>query len=93
MGTAAPTIGSLNYTEITNNYDEIYETLMAGGVVWLHLNYNNSEDIWPDAAGSDGYARFMVTQWAMTYDGLCIICPDGSELYFPNGSYTPTQPK
>ena len=91
MATINYVIDDFNYTELTNNYDEIYETLMAGGVVWLHLNYNNV-DIQASLAGEDGYARFMVTEWAMTSNGLRIVCPDGSYLCFPNGSYTPAQP-
>lgn len=66
----------------------MYDTLVSGGVVWLHLNYNNVSNS-PSGTGEDGYLRFMVTEWYISYDGLVIVCPDGSELVFINGSHTP----
>lgn len=83
------TIDSFNYAELSNNYDAMYDTLVNGGVVWLHLNYNNASGE-PTDAGNDGYIRFMITEWRMTYDGLVVVCPDGSELTFTNGSHTPS---
>lgn len=80
-------IGDFDYEEINNNYDEIYDTLINGGTVWMHLDFYNTDAY--DYYGVDGYMHFMVTNWCMTNDGLCIICPDGSSIYFPNGSHTP----
>ena len=81
-------INDFNYPELFNNYDTIYDILISGGVVWLHLNYNNVDNP-PENTGADGYLRFMVTEWYMSGDGLVIVCPDGSELVFTNGSHTP----
>lgn len=85
-------IGNFNYPELSNNYDAMYDTLVGGDVVWLHLNYNNASSS-PDGTGADGYLRFMITEWYMSYSGLVVVCPDGSELTFTNGSHTPKQPK
>ena len=81
------TIDYFGYPELFNNYDAMYDILVSGGVVWLHLNYNNVDNP-PKNTGEDGYLRFMVTEWYMRYDGLVIVCPDGSELVFTNGSHT-----
>ena len=86
MATSSMPVGYFDYAELSNNYDEIYETLMSGGIVWMHLNYNNVSNF-PNFMGDDGYIRFMVTNWAIIYAGLAIFCPDGSYLVFPNGSY------
>ena len=83
-----PTINQFSYPELSNNYDAMYDTLVSGGVVWLHLNYNNASNS-PSGTGGDGYLRFTVTEWYISYDGLVIVCPDGSELVFINGSHTP----
>lgn len=85
-------IDNFNYPELSNNYDAMYDTLIGGGVVWLHLYYNDVSDA-PSIAGADGYIRFMITEWYMNYDGLVVVCPDGSELIFTNGSHTPTSDK
>lgn len=66
----------------------MYDTLVGGGVVWLHLNYKNVSGS-PSGTGKDGYLRFMITKWYMSYDGLVVVCPDGSKLTFTNGSHTP----
>ena len=89
MVTISNTIDSFNYTELSQNYDPIYDTLINGGVVWIHLNYNQVNADWPQIAGQDGYIRFMVTEWHMGYDGLVVVCPDGSKLIFTNGSHVP----
>lgn len=87
------TISSFNYPELSNNYDAMYDTLIGGGTVWLQLNYNNVSNP-PYNTGADGYLRFMITEWLMDYSGLVVLCPDGGELVFTNGSHTPpTQPK
>ena len=83
-----PTINQFSYPELSNNYDAMYDALVGGGVVWLHLNYKNVSGS-PGGTGKDGYLRFMITEWAMTYDGLKVLCPDGSILTFTNGSHTP----
>ena len=88
------TINSFNYAELSQNYDPIYDTLVNGGVVWMHLNYNQTDAMWPEMAGQDGYIRFMVTYWALTEDGLMVMAPDGCPLWFPNGSHhTASSPK
>ena len=84
------TIDYFSYPELFNNYDTIYDILISGGVVWLHLNYNNVYNSSPAGTGADGYLRFMITEWYMSNDGLVIVCPDGSELVFTNGSHTPS---
>lgn len=91
MATSSNRIGDSDYTELNDNYDSIYETLMAGGVVWITLNYRNGGYPTDDVirTGDDGYAHFMVTNWYMNYNGLNIVTPDGSRLTFTNGSYTP----
>lgn len=81
-------INDFNYPELSNNYDAMYDILVSGGIVWLHLNYNNVDNP-PKNTGEDSYLRFMVTEWYMSCDGLVIVCPDGSELVFTNGSHTP----
>lgn len=83
-----PPIEDFIYPELSNNYDTMYDTLISGGVVWIHLNYKNVYNS-PDGTGADGYLRFMITEWAMTYDGLVVRCPDGNYLVFTNGSHTP----
>lgn len=88
MVMAGNQINTFNYPELSNNYDAIYDTLVNGGVVWVHLNYNNVSGP-PLDTGKDGYLRFMITKWYMSYDGLVVICPDDSELIFTNGSHTP----
>lgn len=85
-------IDNFNYLELSNNYDAMYDTLVGGGVVWLHLNYNNASSS-PVGTGADSYLRFMITEWRMSDNGLVVVCPDGSELTFTNGSHTPTQPE
>lgn len=88
MATISKTIDSFNYTELSQNYDPIYDTLVNGGVVWMHLNYNQVDVDWPSMTGTDGYIRFMVTQWVIADGaGLVIFCPDDSVLIFPNGSH------
>lgn len=82
------TIDYFNYPELSNNYDTMYDALVGGGVVWLHLNYKNISSP-PGSTGADGYLRFMITEWRMSYDGLEVLCPDGSKLVFTNGSHTP----
>lgn len=96
MSSAGNTINSFNYVELSQNYDPIYDTLVNGGVVWMHLNYNQTDADWPEGTGEDGYLRFMVTQWFVyAGEGLVILGPDGnSGLVFPNGSHhTASQPK
>lgn len=80
-------IDDYNYQELSQNYDPIYDTLMEGGVVWMHLNYADKGWAGSDPVGEDEYLRFMVTQWWINYRGLNIKCPDGSVLRFPNGSH------
>lgn len=92
MVAAGSFIEDFDYIELVNNYDKIYETLISGGVVWIHLNYNQTDAIWPEMTGQDGYLRFMVTAWRIA-DGLYIVCPEGSLLRFPNGSYNPSAPE
>lgn len=88
------TINSFNYAELSQNYDPIYDTLVNGGVVWIHLNYNQIDASWPEMTGQDGYIRFMVNFWALTENGLMVMAPDGGPLWFPNGSHhTASQPK
>ena len=88
MEMANHTIGDYDYPELSSNYDAMYDALIGGGVVWLHLNYNHVSNS-PDRTGADGYLRFMITEWRMSYDGLEVLCPDGSKLVFTNGSHTP----
>lgn len=85
-------ISNFDYPELSNNYDTMYDTLINGGVVWLHLNYNNASSS-PYLTGRDGYLRFMITEWYMDFGGLVVLCPDGSELIFTNGSHTPIEPQ
>lgn len=91
MAGSRPLIGHFDYPELSNNYDAMYDTLVGGGVVWLHLNYNNASSS-PVGTRADGYLRFMITAWYMSYNGLVIVCPDGSKLTFTNGSHTPSAP-
>lgn len=94
MAGISNTINSFNYAELSQNYDPIYDTLVNGGVVWMHLNYNQTDASWPEMTGQDGYIRFMVTQWLVDYVGLVVFAPDGTVLIFPNGSHhTASQPK
>lgn len=88
MAVSRPLIGHFDYPELSNNYDAMYDTLVGGGIVWLHLNYNNAS-ISPSGTGADSYLRFMITEWFMSSDGLVVVCPDGSKLTFTNGSHTP----
>lgn len=88
MASAGNYIDSFNYAELSQNYDPIYDTLVNGGVVWIHLNYNQTDANWPYMTGTDGYIRFMVTQWLIEDGtGLVIFCPDDGALVFPNGSH------
>lgn len=83
-------IGDYDYPELSSNYDAMYDALVGGGAVWLHLNYKNvSNSSLPRGTGKDGYLRFMITEWYMNYSGLVVVCPDGSILTFTNGSHTP----
>ena len=75
-----------NYSELEQNYDPIYDTLVSGAPVWIKCNCNNISDSL-EHLGDDRYLHFMVTLWYMTCDGLVIVCPDGSRLCFPNGSH------
>lgn len=94
MAMAGNSIDSFNYAELFQNYDPIYDTLVNGGVVWIHLNYNNTDVDWPERTGEDGYLRFMVMQWAVAPGmGLVILSPDGVPLVFPNGSHHTSRPK
>ena len=88
MVMASYLIGDYDYPELSNNYDAMYDALISGGIVWLHLNYKNVSSS-PRDTGKDGYIRFMITEWRMSHDGLVVVCPDGSELTFTNGSHTP----
>ena len=92
MAMANNTIGDYYYPELSNNYDAMYDALVGGGAVWLHLNYNNVSNS-PSRIGADGYLRFMITTWRMSHDGLEVLCPDGSILTFTNGSHTPKEPQ
>ena len=51
MASAGNTINSFNYVELSQNYDPIYDTLVNGGVVWIHLNYNQTDVMWPEMTG------------------------------------------
>lgn len=88
MVTVSHSIDDYDYPELFSNYDAMYDALVSGGIVWLHLNYKNVSNS-PDRTGADGYLRFMITEWRMSYDGLEVLCPDGSILTFTNGSHTP----
>lgn len=93
MATISNNINSFNYVELSQNYDPIYDTLVNGGVVWIHLNYNQTDANWPEMAGQDGYIRFMVTMWLIDSAGLVVFTPNGNELVFPNGSHHTSQPQ
>ena len=41
MAMANYTIGDYDYPELSSNYDAMYDALVGGGAVWLHLNYKN----------------------------------------------------
>jgi hypothetical protein len=89
-----PLFMDFNYREIEQNYDPIYETLVAGGVVWMDIDFMSEcgEYDWPASTLYTGHNRFMVTQWTLCHDGLVIVCPwnqNGTNdvLCFPNGSY------
>lgn len=91
MASSSPLIEYFDYPELSNNYDAMYDTLVGGGVVWLHLNYNNASSS-PVGTGADGYLRFMITEWRMSNNGLEVLCPDGGILTFINGFHTPSSP-
>ena len=95
MASAGIYINDFNYTELSQNYDPIYDTLMEGGIVWMQLDYKNTDVFYPSGTlGEDGCIHFMVIQWWIDWDGLNIQCPDGSVLCFPNGSHhSPGEPK
>ena len=66
----------------TENYDEMYDVLMAGGSVWIDVSY-----LFP----SESPARFMCLGWSIIDEGLKIMSgTNGSvEAIFPNGSHNP----
>lgn len=59
-------------TNITINYDEIYETLTSGGCVWLYFSESESYE--------------MIITWYIDSNGLNATTYNGDYL-FPNGSY------
>lgn len=79
----------------TENYDEMYDVLMAGGSVWLSFGslseltaastFANSEPgaPTPTVNGPDVYACLV---WCITDVGLIIMISEGSIL-FTNGSH------
>lgn len=79
----------------TENYDEMYDVLMAGGSVWLTVGSlselaavsplaNESPSApTPTVYGPDVYACFG---WYITDVGLCINLYDG-KILFTNGSH------
>lgn len=59
---------------ITASYDPIYETIMQGGMVWIHI--------------IDGSLYYSVVAAQLIPSGLFVGAVDATFL-FPNGSYTP----
>lgn len=98
------TITPDNYdgTYCTENYDEMYEVLLAGGSVWADLSFMFQS--MPSTYASPGPSfsnivagRFSLINWVLTDIGL--VCDfignsyimDGEKLamIFPNGSHNP----
>ena len=74
--------GYVNYNECyTANYDEIYELLQSGGIVWIDWSY------WYGNPHTE-----MVCSYNITHEGLYLSCWDNN-VYCPNGSYNLEEPK
>lgn len=68
----------------TENYDEMYDVLMAGGSVWI--------DISSYSLGNP--ERHMCVGWGIDDVGLIILTNQDpfNEIIFPNGSHNPETP-
>lgn len=67
-------------TEVcTENYDEMYDVLMAGGSVWIDVSSYNSGNPF----------RLMCVGWAISDKGLIIFThiEPYTQIIFPNGSH------
>lgn len=83
------TLTADNYTRedgtivCTENYDEMYDVLMAGGSVWIDVS---------NLFSMDTPVRSMCVFWLIRDTGLLTRAQAGNELYdfaFPNGSHNP----
>lgn len=103
LGSGSTTATGQYIYNCTDNYDELYDVLMAGGTVWI--DYENApEYVEPKSASSivsipyatnQGTASHLAGMWFLTdvglvvYDMLYFMMSNGEAGYiiFPNGSH------
>lgn len=77
----------------SDNYDELYDILVAGGSVWV--DYENAPEysapapvsVTEDDATNFGASKCLVVMWWLTDVGLMLIDYDGASIIYPNGSH------
>lgn len=74
----------MNYRKCyIDSYDDIYETLISGGVVWI-----DNSDFVVDLGIASKFC--LITCWDLTPEGLELSYSNSAtSLLCPNGSYTP----
>lgn len=84
--------------ECTDNYDELYDVLMAGGSVWV--DYENAPEYveprtmiaeadptGPNAATNWGAPLMLAVTAGLSDVGLMVLDYNGATIFFPNGSH------
>ena len=76
----------MNYTNTyIDNYDEIYDVLTSGGIVWI----DNSDYV--AELSSSTYQFSLIVAWELTPNGLVLSATGYSDtLLCPNGSHNPS---
>jgi hypothetical protein len=80
---------------IEDNYDELYDILIAGGSAWI--DYEGAPSPAPCALSTNIYdytnispVKTLVWGWALTDIGLAVgdvLHGEGAAVFFPNGSH------
>lgn len=79
----------------TENYDEMYDVLMAGGSVWISIDNSSSESTAPSMLETSAAPTPTVrgpyvvacAGWQITDVGLVVSLIEAPDILFPNGSH------
>lgn len=88
----SPVVDGWDGPVISQNYDELYDILLAGGSAWIDMTiiYGNNPSTY-DAAGVSPTTydkmRSAIVMWHITDIGLVAGIHDATMILFPNGSH------
>lgn len=69
----------INYqNQCADNYDALYDVLMAGGTVWID---------WTELEGFGSPFRQLAVAWELSSSGLWVYTCTDNNILFPNGSH------